>query len=152
MSDQFAVLGSLLERREKEPTRSEVLNGERQLAWAVVAQWMRDVLKILNGETVFDESPQPRRKRGRPGRPQRRVLTLEDLRAWLDTEICAFWVEGVLGGDVAHLKSWFEDITRAYREAKDIPEVILKRDYGAITPVSWDVFEVHLPQQRFMMV
>ncbi len=151
MGDNFHVLGALLERREKESSRNQILNGERQLAWAVIAQWMRDVLKVLNGDVVFDESPMPRKKRGRPGRPQRRILTLEDLRAWLDTDICSFWVEGVLGGDVEHLKSWFEDITRAYRESKDIPEVILKRDYGVITPVTWDVFEVHLPQRHMMV-
>ena len=96
------------------PESREIV-GERLLAWAVVAQWMRDVMTVMSGGKVYDEET-VKPKRARPGRPPRRLLTLEDLRAWLETDICRFWVEGVLGIDVDFLRDWFDDLVTSWAQ------------------------------------
>ena len=152
MDNSFQVVEELLARRENGHYPKQSFRGERQLAWAVVAQWMRDVLTILNGGQVFDETKPPKkRRRARPGRPKRRLLTLEDLRNWLETEDCSFWVEGILGIDVRYLQQWFDEVIGAYEENKDLPKIISQSEYKEIPDVSYDFFEVHLPQENWSL-
>ena len=148
MANSFEVLEELLARRENSPYQKQNSRGEKQLAWAVIAQWMRDVLTILNGGQVFDETKPPKkRRRARPGRPKRRLLTLKDLRDWLETEDCSFWVEGVLGVDVDYLRQWFDEVIEAYQKDKSLPKIVNQSEYKEAPDVTFDFFEVHLPQE-----